>query len=86
MAFIASIRSRRIFQRSFGSVPWFSISSSFQPPPMPKRKRPPEMKSTLAISFASVMGSRSMTRQMPVPMSRFFVVAQAPRPTKGSIV
>ena len=37
-------------------VPWFSISSAFQPPPMPKRKRPPESTSRLATSLAVTIG------------------------------
>jgi hypothetical protein len=87
ISFIARMRSRRIFQRRVGFVPWFSISSSFHPPPMPNRNRPPERKSTLATSFASVIGSRSITRQMPVPTFRFFVTAKAaPAATNGSRV
>jgi hypothetical protein len=40
-------------------VPWFAISSSFQPAPMPKRKRPLEIWSRLATDFAVWMGSRA---------------------------
>ena len=48
--------SRRIRVR--GSVPWLAISSRFQPAPTPKSKRPPERRSTLATSFAVMIGSR----------------------------
>ena len=40
ISFIARTRSRSSRQRVWKSVPWFSISSTFQPPPMPNRKRP----------------------------------------------
>ena len=40
IAFIASMRSRINFHRVSNAVPWFSISSAFQPPPTPKRNRP----------------------------------------------
>ena len=47
---------------------------------MPKRKRPPEIRSRLATSLASHTGSRCATRQMPVPSFRFSVTpAQAAR-------
>ena len=59
------------------SVPWFSISSWFHPAPIPKRKRPPESWSRLATSLAVVMVSRSMIRQMPVPIFRRLVTAAA---------
>ena len=39
---VASICSRIFCMRVAKTVPWFSISSWFQPPPMPNRKRPPE--------------------------------------------
>jgi hypothetical protein len=42
IAFMASMRSRSSFQRLLNSVPWSAISSRFQPPPIPNRKRPPE--------------------------------------------
>ena len=68
-------------------VPWCSISSAFQPAPMPNSKRPPETRSRLATALAVTMGSRSVTRQMPVPMRSVLVaVAAAARPTKGSSV
>ena len=87
IAFMAEIRSRRIFQRSPNGVPWSSISSAFHPPPMPKSTRPPEMKSRLATSLARMIGSRSITRQIPVPSMRVLVTAAAaPRATNGSSV
>ena len=47
--------------------------------------RPPEIMSSEAISFASVMGSRSITKQMPVPNAmRSVAAAQAPKATNGS--
>jgi len=67
------------------SVPWFSISSAFQPPPIPKRTRPFEIRSSVATSLAVTMGSRSTTRQMPVPRRSFVVtVAAAVRARNGS--
>ncbi len=58
-------------------VPWSSISSRFQPPPMPKITRPFERASRLATSLARVIGSRSMTRQMPLPIRILLVAAAA---------
>ena len=40
MVRIASIRSRDSLWREANTVPWFSISSWFQPLPTPNRKRP----------------------------------------------
>ena len=67
---MASTRSRMSRQRLFQAVPWFSISSAFQPPPTPKSTRPPESRSSVATSLAVTIGSRSITRQMPVPSLR----------------
>ena len=39
---MASTCSRARPRRVRGSTPWLSISSSFQPTPMPKTNRPPE--------------------------------------------
>ena len=53
---------------------------------MPNRKRPLEIMSSVAISLAVMMGSRSTIRQMPVPIFRLVVTAAAaPRATKGSM-
>ena len=60
-----------------GSVPWLAISSRFQPAPTPNSKRPPERWSTEATSLAVVIGSRSMTRQIPLPTRRLEVAAAA---------
>src|SRR2546421_1976822 len=85
MAFIASIRSRISEKRRWGSVPWFSISSRFQPAPTPKRKRPSDRWSRLATSLAVVIGSRSTTRQMPVAsLSRSVASATVASATNGS--
>ena len=85
IAFIASTLSRMRLERVVGSVPWFRISSMFQPAPTPNRKRPSEMWSSVATSFAVTMGSRSMIRQTPVPtLSRSVAVAAAASPTNGS--
>src|SRR4029077_13257709 len=52
---------------------------------MPKRNRPFDTKSMLATSFASVIGSRSTTRQMPVPRRSVVVIdAAAASATNGS--
>ena len=87
ISFMARMRSRMSEKRRFGSVPWLRISSRFQPPPTPNSKRPPDRKSSEATSLAVVIGSRSTTRQMPVP-SRSFVVACATvaSATNGSCV
>ena len=50
-----------------GSVPWLLISSRFQPAPTPNSKRPPDRWSTEATSLAVTIGSRSITRQTPLP-------------------
>ena len=42
-------------------------SSRFQPAPIPKRTRPPERKSSVAISLARVIGWCCGTRQTAVP-------------------
>ena len=60
-----------------GSVPWLAISSRFQPAPTPNSKRPPDRWSTLATSLAVMIGSRSTTRQMPLPTRRCEVAAAA---------
>ena len=54
---------------------------------MPKMNRPPEMLSTLATSLAVWIGSRWMSKQMPVA-TRIVLLANAAavRATKGSIV
>ncbi len=77
ISFMASTRSRSRRQRVLKAVPWSSISSAFQPPPMPNRKRPPDSRSRVATSLAVVIGSRSTTRQMPVPSLRRRVAAAA---------
>ena len=38
--------AQQLEARSRSAVPWFSISSAFQPPPIPNRKRPFEMRSS----------------------------------------
>jgi hypothetical protein len=77
ISFIASTRSRSTRHRVLKAVPWCSISSAFQPPPIPNRTRPPETRSSVATSFAVVIGSRSTTRQMPVPSRSRCVPAPA---------
>ncbi len=68
------------------AVPWFSISSVFQPPPMPNTKRPPETWSIEATSFAVWIVSRWITSAMPVATLSFFVAqAAAVSVTNGSI-
>ena len=64
---MARTRSRISRMRVRGSVPWLAISSRFQPAPTPNSKRPPERWSRLATSLAVMIGSRSVTRQMPLP-------------------
>jgi hypothetical protein len=82
---IASTRSASSRIRVRGSVPWFSISSRFQPAPTPNSKRPPERRSIEAVSLAVMIGSRSTTRQMPLPTrSREVEAAAAVRETKRS--
>ena len=70
-----------------GSVPWLAISSRFQPAPTPKSKRPPERTSIEATSFAVMIGSRWITRLMPLPTrSREVARAAAVSATKRSSV
>ena len=67
-------------------MPWSSISSAFQPMPMPNRKRPPETWSIEATSFAVWIVSRWFTRQTPVPTFNVLVaIAAAVSVTNGSI-
>jgi hypothetical protein len=85
--FMARTRSCSTRQRVRKSVPWSSISSAFHPAPMPKRTRPLERKSRLATSFAVTIGSRSITRQMPVAtFSRVVTAAAVASATNGSWV
>ena len=85
-AFIARIRSRITAPRSAKRAPWSSSSSWFQPAPMPKRKRPPERRSSVATLFAVWIGSRCATRQMPVATFSVRVAAAATASaTNGSI-
>ena len=79
-------RSRSSFQRRPKSVPWFSISSTFQPPPMPNSTRPPDSWSSVATSLAVVIGSRSMSRQMPVASLIVVVTAAAGHSATNGIV
>ncbi len=66
-------------------MPWFRISSSSQPAPTPKMKRPPLRRSIEATSLAVVIGSRSTIRQIAVPMRiRSVAAAIIARLTKGS--
>jgi hypothetical protein len=66
-------------------VPWFSISSAFQPAPTPKRKRPFVTRSRVATLFAVWIGSRWTRRQTPVASLSVFVTAAAlARATNGS--
>ena len=68
------------------TVPWFSTSSAFQPPPMPKRNRPPDTWSIDATSLAVWIVSRWIMRAMPVATLSFLVAqAAAVRVTNGSI-
>jgi len=86
MSFMASMRSRTSFARVGNVVPWSSISSAFQPTPMPNRKRPPETWSIEATSFAVWIVSRWFTRQTPVPILSVLVAAAAMvSVTNGSI-
>ncbi len=67
-------------------MPWFSISSAFQPMPMPNRNRPLDSRSSEATSFAVWIGSRWFTRQTPVPSRSVLVTAAAwVSETKGSM-
>ena len=78
--------SRARLWRVAKPVPWFSISSRFQPLPTPKTKRPPETWSIEATSLAVWIGSRWATRQTPVPTFNVFVaIAAAVSVTNGSI-
>jgi hypothetical protein len=85
-ACIASMRSRSTFQRRSNAVPWCSISSAFQPPPTPNRKRPFESWSSEATILAVWIGSRWMSRHTPVAslIVRVTLAALASA-TKGSI-
>ena len=77
MTFIARARSLITRKRVAKAVPWFSISSAFQPAPMASSKRPPDRRSSVAASFALTIGSRSVRRQIPVPRRIVLVAAAA---------
>src|SRR6266404_2623264 len=77
ISFIASIRSRISLKRVSNTVPWSSISSWFQPPPTPNRRRPFDTWSSEATSLAVWIGSRCCTRQTPVPTLSFVVAIAA---------
>ena len=82
---MASTFSRMRRKRVEGSVPCASISSSFQPPPMPRTTRPFEIWSRVATSLAVWIGSRWGMRAIAVPTFRFSVTAAAAaRETNGS--
>src|SRR6516165_2902444 len=84
---MASTRSRSRVIRRRGSVPWLAISSRFQPAPTPNSNRPPDRQSTLATSLAVMIGSRSITRQIPEPTrSRVVTVTAAVTATNRSKV
>ena len=87
MTFIARARSLITRKRVAKAVPWFSISSAFQPAPIASSNRPPDSRSRVAASFALTIGSRSVRRQIPVPRRIVLVAAAAtPSATKGSRV
>jgi hypothetical protein len=84
---MARIRSPASRTRVRGSVPWLRISSRFQPIPTPNSNRPPLRWSTLATSLAVTIGSRSITRQTPLPIrSRLVASAAAVNATNRSYV
>src|SRR3989304_5179027 len=64
---MARMRSRSTAKRRLNFVLWSSTSSTFQPAPMPKRKRPPETLSRLGTSFAVMIGARWVMREMGGP-------------------
>ena len=83
----ANMFSRVIARRSVYLIPWFAISSLFQPYPMPRMNLPLEIKSRDAHSFANHSGSLWATRVMPVPSIKFSVTAAAAaKPTNWSWV
>ena len=58
-------------------MPWFSISSWFQPLPTPNRKRPSESWSMDETTLAVTIGSRWVSSAMPVPTLSFVVTVAA---------
>jgi hypothetical protein len=88
IAFIASMRSRSSVPRRSGSVvPWFAISSRFQPLPTPNSARPFDNTSSDATSLAVWIGSRWITSATPVPSLILLVtLAAAASATNGSSV
>ena len=71
------MRSRASLWRLSKAVPWFSISSWFQPLPTPNRKRPWESWSIVDTTLAVTMGSRCVSRAMPVPTLSLVVTVAA---------
>ena len=87
IVFIASMRSRASLCRVAKTVPWFSISSWFQPLPTPNRKRPFESWSIDETSLAVTIGSRWVSRAMPVPTFSVVVTVAAVFSTRnGSMI
>ena len=76
-AFMARTRSRISLKRVSYAAPWLSISSTFQPPPIPRVTRPFDIMSRLATTFAVTIGSRCGIRLIPVPIFRLVVAAAA---------
>ena len=64
---IASMYSRSTVRRLPAGTPWSASSSVFQPNPAPTVTRPPDRWSSVAIVFASVIGSDSTGRATAVP-------------------
>jgi len=63
------------------------LSARRGPAPTPRMTRPSEMRSSEATSLASTIGSRSITKQIPVlSMIRLVTVAAAASATKGGCV
>ena len=83
---ISATCSRTIARRLAVSRPWFASSGAFHPYPTPSENRPPEMKSRVAIVFASAIGSCWATSATQVPILRSVRAAMADSATYGSRV
>ena len=82
---IAASLSTVIAIRSVNVTPWSASSSTFQPNPTPKTKRPSDMCDSEATCLANRIGSWTATRHEPVPTrNRVVAAAAAARATNGS--
>jgi hypothetical protein len=81
------VAPQRLHREDVLARPSATASSSFQPNPIPRTKRPCDCVDKVATAFAVTIGSRWATRQIPVPTTNWSVTAAAiASATNGSSV